>query len=145
MCDLLAEIIPTLDRRQRQYRCTTDGPTSSPQMTMSLLKDLKAGRSGRYAFQGRLLQVSRVIMKCEAVHPMTEGSSLHDAREKDRRLLYSVSEDNIPFDSPLFLQLSSSEIKPPESSARQRQTLIRIKSTLHSSLIRPWCVSYLAA
>lgn len=117
-------------------RHTTNGASSFPQMKQSLLEDLKEDHSGRYTFEGRLLQVSRAVNKSEAMHLMTAGSSLRDAREKDRRRLYLLSEGTISFNTPLYAQLSPSEIKLREDSARQRQTLIKNNPALHLSLTR---------
>lgn len=117
-------------------RHTTNGTSSFPQMKQSLLEDLKEDHSGRYTFEGRLLQVSRAVNKSEAMHLMTAGSSLRDAREKDRRRLYLLSEGTISFNTPLYAQLSPSEIKLREDSARQRQTLIKNNPALHLSLTR---------
>lgn len=115
---------------------TTNGGSSFPQVKQSLLEDLKADYSGRYTFEGRLLQVSRAVDKSEAMHLMTAGSSLRDARDKDRRRLYLLSEGTISFDTPLYSQLSSSEITLREGSAKQRQTLIKNNPALHLSLTR---------
>lgn len=115
---------------------TTNGGSSFPQMKQSHLEDLKADYSGRYIFEGRLLQVSRAVDKSEAMHLMTAGSSLRDARDKDRRRLYLLSEGTISFDTPLYSQLSPSEIKLREGSAKQRQTLIKNNPALHLSLTR---------
>lgn len=117
-------------------RRTTNGGSSFPQLKQSLLEDLKEDYSGRYTFEGRLLQVSRAVNKSEAMHLMTAGSSLRDAREKDRRRLYLLSEGTISFNTPLYAHLSPSETKLREDSARQRQTLIKNNPALHLSFTR---------
>lgn len=117
-------------------RRTTNGDSSLPQMKQSLLEDLKEDYSGRYTLEGRLLQVSRAVNKSEANRLMTAGSSLRDAREKDRRRIYLLSEGTISSNMPLYAQLSPSEIKLREGSAKQRQTLIKNNPALHLSLTR---------
>lgn len=117
-------------------RRTTNGGSSLPPLKQSLLEDLKVDCSGRYTFEGRLLQVSRAVNKSEAMHLMAAGRSLRDAREKDRRCLYLLSEGTISQNTPLYAQLSLSEIKLREGSAKQRQTLIKNNPALHLSLTR---------
>lgn len=118
------------------HKRTINGASAFPQMKHSLLEDLKADCSGRYTFEGRLLQVSRAVEKGEAMQLMTARSSLRDAGEKDRRRLYLLSEGTISINTPLYAQLSSSEVKLREGSARQRQTLIKNNPSLHLSLTR---------
>lgn len=115
---------------------TVNGGSSFLQTKKSLLEDVKADYSGRYTFEGRLLQVSRAVNKGEAKQLETIGRSLRDTREKDRRCLYLLSEGTISFGTPLYLQLSLSEIKLREASAQQRQTLIKNNPALHMSLTR---------
>ncbi|MCJ1245043.1 RNA recognition motif-containing protein [Trapelia coarctata] len=102
----------------------------------SLLEDTLADRFGRYTLEGRVLQVSRAVDRNEAHRLTTEGSSLRDARDKDRRRLYLLSEGTIPSDSPVYGKLSLSEAKMREDSAKQRQTLIKSNPSLHLSLTR---------
>ncbi|MCJ1475687.1 RNA recognition motif-containing protein [Lambiella insularis] len=102
----------------------------------SLLEDTQADPLGRYTIDGRVLQITRAVNRSEANRLTTEGSSLRDARDKDKRRLYLLSEGTIPSTSPLYDVLSSSEIKMREDSARQRQALIKSNPSLHLSLTR---------
>lgn len=102
----------------------------------SLLEDTLADPFGRYTLEGRVLQVSRAVDRSEAYRLTTEGSSSRDARDKDRRRLYLLSEGTISSDSPVYEKLSQSETKMREDSAKQRQTLIKSNPSLHLSLTR---------
>lgn len=102
----------------------------------SLLEDTLADPFGRYTLEGRVLQVSRAVDRNEAHRLTTEGSSLRDARDKDRRRLYLLSEGTISSDSPVYGKLSQLEVKMREDSAKQRQTLIKSNPSLHLSLTR---------
>ena len=102
----------------------------------SLLEDTLADPFGRYTLEGRVLQVSRAVDRSEAHRLTTERSSLRDARDKDRRRLYLLSEGTISSDSPVYGNLSQSEVKMREDSAKQRQTLIKSNPSLHLSLTR---------
>ncbi|MCJ1395027.1 RNA recognition motif-containing protein [Xylographa bjoerkii] len=102
----------------------------------SLLEDTHTDPLGRYTIDGRVLQVSRAVNRDEANRLTTEGSSIRDARDKDKRRLYLLSEGTIPSNSPLYDTLSPSEVKMREDSARQRQALIKSNPSLHLSLTR---------
>lgn len=102
----------------------------------SLLEDTLADPFGRYTLEGRVLQVTRAVDRNEAHRLTTEGSSLRDARDKDRRRLYLLSEGTVPSDSPVYGTLAQSEIKLREDSAKQRQALIKSNPSLHLSLTR---------
>lgn len=102
----------------------------------SILEDTSLDRSGRYILEGRVLYVSRAVDRNEATRLTFASSNIRDARDKDRRRLYLLSEGTVPSDIPLYEQLSPSEIKMREDSAKQRQSLIRSNPTLHLSLTR---------
>ena len=102
----------------------------------SVLEDTSLDRSGQYIIDGRVLQLSRAVDRTEATRLRFASSNLRDARDKDRRRLYLLSEGTVPSGTPLYEQLSPSEIKMREDSARQRQSLIRSNPTLHLSLTR---------
>ncbi len=108
-------------------------PSSTKQ---SLLEDTSVDRTGRFTLEGRVLQVSRAVDRKEATRLTFAGNNLRNARDKDRRRLYLLSEGTVPSGTPLYDQLSQSEIKMREDSAKQRQTLIRSNPTLHASLTR---------
>ena len=102
----------------------------------SLLEDTSVDLSGRFTLEGRVLHVTRAVERKEATRLTFAGNTLRDARDKDRRRLYLLSEGTVPSGTPLYDQLSTSEIKMREDSARQRQSLIRSNPTLHLSLTR---------
>lgn len=110
--------------------------TSSHSTKQSLLEDTGLDGSGRYTIEGRVLQLSRAVDRNEAARLTVASSSIRDARDKDRRRLFLLSEGTVPFNTPLYEQLSSSEIKMRDDSAKQRQSLIRSNPTLHLSLTR---------
>ena len=109
---------------------------SSSLFKQSLLEDTSLDRSGRYTIEGRVLQISRAVDRNEATRLTIASSNKRDARDKDRRRLYLLSEGTIPSNTPLYKWLSPSEIQMRENSARQRQSLIRRNPTLHLSLTR---------
>lgn len=118
-----------------QGSTTTKGASGSS-TKQSLLEDTSLDRSGRYIFEGRVLQVSRAVNRNEATRLTFANHHIRDARDKDRRRLYLLSEGTVPYNSPFYEQLSPSEIKMREDSAKQRQSLIRSNPTLHLSLTR---------
>ena len=102
----------------------------------SLLEDTNLDRSGRYTIEGRVLQLARAVDHHEATRLTFASSNIRDARDKDRRRLYLLSEGTVPSNTPLYEWLSPSEIKMREDSAKQRQTLIKSNPMLHLSLTR---------
>ena len=102
----------------------------------SILEDTGLDRTGRYTIDGRVLHVSRAVDRKEAARLTVAGTTLRDARDKDKRRLYLLSEGTVPSSSPLYEQLSATEIKMREDSAKQRQSLTRSNPTLHLSLTR---------
>ncbi len=102
----------------------------------SLLEDTSSDPSGHYTLDGRVLQLSRAVDRGEAKRLSVAGSSLREVRDKDKRRLYLLSEGTVSSNSPLYSQLSPTEIKIREDSAKQRQALIRSNPSLHLSLTR---------
>ena len=115
---------------------TKTARSSGSKTKQSLLEDTLADSSGRYTLDGRVLHVSRAVDRNEANRLATEGSSIRDARDRDKRRLYLLSEGTIPVDSPLYDTLSPSELKMREESAKQRQALIKSNPSLSLSLTR---------
>ena len=121
----------TIGQGSTGIRGTSNHPTKQ-----SLLEDTGVDGSGRYTIEGRVLQLSRAVDRNEAARLTVASSNIRDARDKDRRRLFLLSEGTVPFNTPLYEQFSSSEIKMRDDSAKQRQSLIRSNPTLHLSLTR---------
>ncbi|KAE8144682.1 hypothetical protein BDV25DRAFT_166254 [Aspergillus avenaceus] len=102
----------------------------------SVLQNENADPTGRYTLEGRVLQVSRAVSKSRATQLAEEGVSRRLVRDTDKRRLYLLSEGTVPSDSPLYKNLSPSEIKMREDSFKQRQSFIKKNPTLHLSLTR---------
>ena len=102
----------------------------------TLLEDTEADSSGKYTFEGRVLQISRAVDRNEAARLTVEGTSSRETRDKDKRRFYLLSEGTIPSNLPLYTSLSPSEVKMREDSARQRQSLMKSNPSLHLSLTR---------
>lgn len=115
---------------------TSRGESSFPRSKQSVLEDLRKDPSGRYTLDGRVLQVSQAVDKGEAESLMSAGYSLRDARDKDRRRLYLLSEGTIPSNSPICEQLAPAEVSLRQDSVKQRQTLLKSNPSLHLSLTR---------
>jgi len=111
-----------------------DGSTIT--VTHSVLEDADADPSGRYTLEGRILQLSRAVDKSEATRLTAEGAASRFSRDKDKRRLYLLSEGTIPSNSPLYQQLSPSEVKMREESAMLRKKQIQENPSLHLSLTR---------
>ncbi len=122
---------PRLQATAEQIR-TNRGTT----IKQSILEDTGLDRTGRYTIDGRVLHVSRAVDREEATRLTVAGTTLRDVRDKDKRRLYLLSEGTVPSGSPLYNQLSATEIKMREDSAKQRQSLTRSNPTLHLSLTR---------
>lgn len=115
---------------------TSHGEREFPQLKHSILEDSRNDPSGRYTLGGRVLQVSQAVDKGEAEILMSAGNSLRDARDKDRRRLYLLSEGTIPPNSPIYQHLAPADIKLRQDSMKQRQTLLKSNPSLHLSLTR---------
>jgi nucleolar protein 4 len=111
-----------------------DGATIT--VTHSVLEDADADPTGKYTLEGRVLQLSRAVDKSEATRLTAEGAASRFSRDKDKRRLYLLSEGTIPSNSPLYSQLSPSEIKMREESATLRRKQIQENPSLHLSLTR---------
>ncbi|KIW91158.1 uncharacterized protein Z519_08053 [Cladophialophora bantiana CBS 173.52] len=102
----------------------------------SILENEAVDTSGRYTLEGRVLQVSRALSREDAERRASEASAKRDIRDRDKRRLYLLSEGSIPRGSKLHEQLGKAEIDLRESSARQRQRLIKSNPNLCLSLTR---------
>ena len=102
----------------------------------SILENTSLDTSGQYTLQDRVLQVSRAVDRAEAKRLTTATTHLRESKDNDKRRLYLLSEGTISAKSPFYSQLSPSELKMREDSARQRQTLIKSNPALHLSLTR---------
>ncbi|KAJ4368347.1 RNA recognition motif-containing protein [Neocucurbitaria cava] len=111
-----------------------DGSTIT--VTHSVLEDDDADPTGRYTIDGRILQITRAVDKNEATRLTAEGAATRFNRDKDKRRLYLLSEGTIASNSPLYQQLSPSEIKMREESATMRRKQIQENPSLHLSLTR---------
>ncbi|KAL8810473.1 MAG: hypothetical protein Q9223_002405 [Gallowayella weberi] len=114
----------------------TQMPTAHSHSKRSILEDTNIDSSGRYTMDGRLLQLSVAVDKGEARRLTAAGCHVRDVRDRDKRRLYLLSEGTIPHLSPLYKQLSPSEIAMRENSFKQRQSLIKNNPALHLSLTR---------
>lgn len=111
-----------------------DGSTIT--VTHSVLEDADADPTGKYTIDGRILQLSRAVDKNEATRLTAEGAASRFSRDKDKRRLYLLSEGTIASNSPLYQQLSPSEVKMREESATMRRKQIQENPSLHLSLTR---------
>ena len=102
----------------------------------SLLENSSTDLSGQYTLHDRVLQISQAVDRGEAKRLTLAGSSLRESTNNDKRRLYLLSEGTISASSPLYDQLSPSELKMREESAKQRQSLIKSNPALHLSLTR---------
>ncbi|KIX04793.1 uncharacterized protein Z518_05664 [Rhinocladiella mackenziei CBS 650.93] len=102
----------------------------------SMLENEATDPSGRYTLEGRVLQVSRALSREDAERRANEASEKRDARDRDKRRLYLLSEGSISKSSKLYHQLGKAEIDIRESSQRQRQRLIKSNPNLGLSLTR---------
>ncbi|KAL4778374.1 ribosome biogenesis [Aspergillus varians] len=102
----------------------------------SVLQNENADPTGRYTIDGRVLQISRAVSKSRATQLQEEGVSKRLVRDTDKRRLYLLNEGTISPNSPLYQELSPSEIKMREDSFKQRQNFIRKNPSLHFSLAR---------
>ncbi|KIV78608.1 hypothetical protein PV11_06242 [Exophiala sideris] len=120
---------PTVDAKDDKKR---KGDT----VKHSVLQNEATDPSGKYTLEGRVLQISRALTRSGAERKATEASEKRDIRDRDKRRLYLLSEGSIPRSSKLYEQLGKAEIDIRESSARQRQRLIKNNPNLCFSLTR---------
>lgn len=85
---------------------------------------------------GRVLSVSRAVDRGEAERLTVARSKVREARDKDKRRLYLLSEGTIPSNSRLYEDLSMAERNSREESVKQRQALVKDNPALHLSLTR---------
>ncbi|KAI9924010.1 hypothetical protein ASPWEDRAFT_34744 [Aspergillus wentii DTO 134E9] len=109
---------------------------ASSAIKQSVLQNENSDPSGRYTMDGRVLQVARAVSKTQASKLEEEGVSRRLVRDTDKRRLFLLNEGTVPAGSPLYKQLSPSEIKMREDSYKQRQNFIKKNPTLHLSLVR---------
>ena len=123
---------------RKSPKTNSAGPSTGGKASLkhSILQDTKADTSGQFTLEGRVLQVSAAVGKGEAQRLTTEGHSIREARDKDKRRLYLLSEGTINSQSPTYDNMSAAELKMREDSAKQRQTLIKNNPSLHISLTR---------
>lgn len=114
----------------------TDKKRRAETVTHSVLQNEASDPSGRYTLDGRVLQVSRALSKSDAEHRASEASAKRDIRDRDKRRLYLLSEGTISQSSKLYTQLGKAESDIRESSAKQRQKLIKSNANLGLSLTR---------
>ena len=119
-------------RNAPRLRYAASQPSNKP----SILEDAGEDLSGRYSMDGRVLSVTLAVDRQEAKRLTFASSNLRDARDRDKRRLYLLTEGTVSADSPLYAHLSKTEVKMREDSARQRQSLIKSNPTLHLSMTR---------
>ena len=121
----------------QQLLSTSKKPNSSTALVKpSVLENELADPSGRYTFEGRVLNLSRAVGRYEALKLTEEGTSFRDRRDTDKRRLYLLSEGTVASNSPLYAMLAPSEMTMREASAKQRTKLIQSNPSLHLSLTR---------
>jgi nucleolar protein 4 len=114
----------------------SDKRQHGPDASRSVLQNDAADPSGKYTMDGRVLQVTRALNKADAHHRAEEASEKRLKRDGDKRRLYLLSEGTISPSSSLYNRLGKAEIDIRESSARQRQKLIKNNPNLGLSLTR---------
>lgn len=102
----------------------------------SVLEDITVDPSGRYIMEGRVLQVSAAVSRIESNRLTLVNHSQREARDKDKRRLFLLTEGAIASNTPLGAKLSATEMKMREDSLRQRQNLVKNNPSLHLSLTR---------
>jgi nucleolar protein 4 len=113
-----------------------DKKRKSEPLKHSVLQNEATDPSGKYTMEGRVLQVSRALTREDAGRRADEASEKRDVRDRDKRRLYLLSEGTISASSKLYTQLGKAEIDVRESSAKQRQRLIKSNPNLCLSLTR---------
>ncbi|MCJ1314125.1 RNA recognition motif-containing protein [Agyrium rufum] len=102
----------------------------------SLLEDMQADKSGRFTLDGRILHVTRAVNRDEAHRLTTEGTTIRNKRDNDKRRFYLLSEGTIASNTPLYSLLGPTELRIREDSVKQRQNLMKGNPSLHLSLTR---------
>lgn len=124
-----------LDESRKAHKAPS-GERAMPILKPSALENIRADPTGHFTIDGRVLHISQAVDRGEANRLTAVGNSLRETRDKDKRRLYLLSEGTVPSNSPLCDQLSPSDIKLREDSAKQRQALVRSNPSLHLSLTR---------
>lgn len=102
----------------------------------SVLQDETVDTDGRYTIDGRVLSVAHAVSKEESARLTEAGPAARKGQEKDKRRLYLLPEGTIPSGSPLYKQLSPTEIKLREQSLQQRKKQVQSNPSLHLSMTR---------
>lgn len=105
-------------------------------LTHSILQNEATDPTGRYTFDGRVLQVTRALSKGDAAKRAELASESRDKRDHDKRRLYLLSEGTVARGSRLYEELGKAELDIREASAKQRQKLIKTNPNLCLSLTR---------
>lgn len=102
----------------------------------SVLQDETVDTDGRYTLDGRVLSVAHAVSKEESARLTEAGPAARKGQEKDKRRLYLLAEGTIPSSSPLYKQLSPTEVKLREQSLQQRKKQVTSNPSLHLSMTR---------
>ena len=105
-------------------------------LTHSVLQNESTDPTGKYTFEGRVLQVTRALSKGDAAKRAEFASQSRDKRDHDKRRLYLLSEGTVARGTKLYEQLGKAELDIREASAKQRQKLIKTNPNLCLSLTR---------
>ena len=105
-------------------------------LTHSVLQNESTDPTGKYTFEGRVLQVTRALSKGDAAKRAEFASQSRDRRDHDKRRLYLLSEGTVARGTKLYEQLGKAELDIREASAKQRQKLIKTNPNLCLSLTR---------
>ncbi|RMZ84038.1 hypothetical protein DV737_g1322, partial [Chaetothyriales sp. CBS 132003] len=105
-------------------------------LSHSVLQNEAEDPTGKYTLDSRVLQVSRALSKADAAQRAAESADKRLKRDGDKRRLYLLSEGTIPASSPLYAKLGTAELDIRQSSAKQRQKLIKNNPNLCLSLTR---------
>ncbi|RMZ79717.1 hypothetical protein DV738_g3185, partial [Chaetothyriales sp. CBS 135597] len=105
-------------------------------LTHSVLQNEAEDPTGKYTLESRVLQVSKALSREDAAQRTAESAEKRLKRDGDKRRLYLLSEGTIPPSSPLYDKLGKAELDIRQSSAKQRQKLIKANPNLCLSLTR---------
>ena len=105
-------------------------------LTHSVLQNESTDPTGKYTFEGRVLQVTRALSKGDAAKRAEFASQSRDKLDHDKRRLYLLSEGTVARGTKLYEQLGKAELDIREASAKQRQKLIKTNPNLCLSLTR---------
>ena len=128
--------VKSAPKKESQDHSGSDKKRRGEAMTHSVLQNDAEDPSGHYTLEGRVLQVARALNKADANRRADEASNKRLKREDDKRRLFLLSEGTISASSKLYSRLGKAEIDIRESSAKQRQKLIKSNPNLCLSLTR---------